>query len=273
MNSWTSKEECTYCLATGGGASTSTRNPCSGIYCHNPAKNNSLSSIIQGNLTQKYSSNKDFNNLKIVNDLIYNENTHVVSIFKDYLILDDINEFLKRSYTQTEARARLPKLCTFYDKYSQVFPNYVVLPESKYMFKNIQRKQKLIDDQYQIQEELAKKTQMSLLDEDRLFSSKFYNSVYDLSMSRYEEQAKTIMKKEGASTSDKFAAALRASSRGVNQMHLDELVEHFIARDSESNIELAQSDIIEMSGFSQQSMTIANEQVVSKPSTIVNKPI
>lgn len=150
--------------------------------------------------------------------------------------MDDINEFLKRSYTHAEARARLPKLCTFYDKYSQVFPNYVVLPESKYMFKNIQRKQKLIDDQYQIQEELAKKTQLSLLDEDRLFSSKFYNSVYDLSMSRYEEQAKTIVKKDGPT--DKFAAALRAS-RGVNQMHLDELVEHFIARDSESNIELA----------------------------------
>jgi hypothetical protein len=132
--------------------------------------------------------------LKIVNDLIYNENTHIVSIFKDYLILDDINEFLKRPYLQHESRTRLPKLCTFYDKYSQVFPNYVVLPESKYMFKNIQRKQKIIDEQYQIQEENAKKKHQSLLDDDRLFSSKFYNSVYDLSMSRYEEQAKTISK-------------------------------------------------------------------------------
>ena len=95
---------------------------------------------IQSNLSKKYSSNKDFYNLKIVNDLIYNENTHVVSIFKDYLILDDINEFLKRPYTIAETKARLPKLCGFYDKYSQVFPNYVILQESKYMFKNIQRK-------------------------------------------------------------------------------------------------------------------------------------
>jgi hypothetical protein len=52
------------------------------------------------------------------------------------------------------------------------------------MFKNIQRKQKLIDEQYQLQEELAKKKRHSLLDEDRLFSEKFYNSFYDLSMSR-----------------------------------------------------------------------------------------
>lgn len=50
-------------------------------------------------MASKYSRNEDFDNLKIVNDLIYNENTHIVSIFKDYLILDDINEFLKRSYT------------------------------------------------------------------------------------------------------------------------------------------------------------------------------
>ena len=85
-----------------------------------------------------------------MNDLIYNETSHVVSIFKDYLILDDINEFLKRPYTLKETNSRLPKLCAFYDKYSQVFPNYVVLPESKYMFKNIERKQKLIDEKHQI---------------------------------------------------------------------------------------------------------------------------
>lgn len=150
--------------------------------------------MIQKGLSDRYSSNRDFYNLKIVNDLIYNENTHVVSIFKDYLILDDINEFLKRPYTLPETKTRLPKLCTFYDKYSQVFPNYVTLPESKYMFKNIQRKQKLIDEQYQLQEELAKKKRHSLLDEDRLFSEKFYNSFYDLSVSRqqYEDQAKVI---------------------------------------------------------------------------------
>ncbi len=105
---------------------------------------------MQENLSKKYSTNRDYYNVKIVNDLIYNENTHVVSIFKDYLILDDINEFLKRPYNVSETKARLPKLCNFYDKYSQVFPNYVVLPESKYMFKNIQRKQKLIDEVYQI---------------------------------------------------------------------------------------------------------------------------
>ena len=40
----------------------------------------------------------EFNQLKVVNDLIYNEQSHTVTVFKDYLILDDINEFLKRRY-------------------------------------------------------------------------------------------------------------------------------------------------------------------------------
>ena len=83
---------------------------------------------------------RDFYNVKVVNDVIYNENTHVVSIFKDYLIFDDISEFLKREYDYNESSGRLPKIFEFYEKYSRVFPNYVNLPENKYMIKNIERK-------------------------------------------------------------------------------------------------------------------------------------
>lgn len=110
----------------------------------------SKKNLIMSNLGRKYGNcHVEFENLKVVNDLIYNEQSHVVSIFKDYLILDDINEFLKRYYIgDTESKVRLPKLCEFYQKYSQVFPNFVSLPESKYMFRNIQRKQRLIDEQF-----------------------------------------------------------------------------------------------------------------------------
>lgn len=40
----------------------------------------------------------EYYNIKVINDIIYNEPTHVVSVFKDYLIHDDISEFLKRTY-------------------------------------------------------------------------------------------------------------------------------------------------------------------------------
>ncbi len=70
-------------------------------------------------------TSKDFYNVKIVNDIIYNEPTHIVAVFKDYLIYDDLSEFLKRQYDTQESVARLPKICEFYEKNSKVFPNYV----------------------------------------------------------------------------------------------------------------------------------------------------
>lgn len=85
-------------------------------------------------------TSREYYNVKIVNDVIYNETTHIVSVFKDYLIFDDVSEFLKRYYFVHEAEQRLPKMFEFYEKYSKVFPNYVLLPENKYMFKNIERK-------------------------------------------------------------------------------------------------------------------------------------
>ena len=72
---------------------------------------------------------------------MYNENRHIVSVFKDYLIFDDFSEYLKRYYREPESCERLPKVYEFYEKYSKVVPYYVALPgESKYMFKNIERK-------------------------------------------------------------------------------------------------------------------------------------
>jgi len=88
----------------------------------------------------------DYYNIKVINDIIYNDETHLVSAFKDYLIFDDISEFLKRFYKTEECFPWLLKIYSFYDKFSKVFPNYVCLQESKYMFKNIERKQIAIDE-------------------------------------------------------------------------------------------------------------------------------
>ena len=94
--------------------------------------------------------------MKAVNDLVYNEPTHLVSVFKDFLILDDVNEFLKRPYTHTEQKQRLNRLIQFYerdlltsqiypgcmDARSYPYPNYAsILPEpGHYLFKNIERR-------------------------------------------------------------------------------------------------------------------------------------
>lgn len=39
---------------------------------------------------------------------------------------------------------------SFYEQFAKVFPNYVILPENKYLFKNIERKQKVIDEKQRV---------------------------------------------------------------------------------------------------------------------------
>jgi len=47
-------------------------------------------------ILENYNSDKDTIHRKIANDIVYNEKSHIVAVFKDYLIYDDTSEFLKR---------------------------------------------------------------------------------------------------------------------------------------------------------------------------------
>lgn len=91
--------------------------------------------------------NEIYYNSRIINDIIYNEKSHIVSLFKDHLILDDCSEFLKRYYMLSESAIRLPRFFEYHETYSRIYPNYTALPESKFIYKNIHRKQKIIDQQ------------------------------------------------------------------------------------------------------------------------------
>ena len=57
----------------------------------------------------------------IMENLIFNKNTHLVSIFKDYMIWDYIEEFLKRFYRNEESNERVPKFASFYKNYLKFF--------------------------------------------------------------------------------------------------------------------------------------------------------
>ena len=48
-------------------------------------------------------------NSYILEYLLHNENCHIVSVFKDYMISDYIEEFLKRIYKLNESKIRIPK--------------------------------------------------------------------------------------------------------------------------------------------------------------------
>lgn len=79
----------------------------------------SLLQVAQRSLNAKYSNmHEDYLETKVITDLVYNEPMHLVSVFKDYLILDDITEFLKRPYAAHEQNERMGRLCKFYSMYN-----------------------------------------------------------------------------------------------------------------------------------------------------------
>ena len=57
----------------------------------------------------------------IMENLVFNKNTHLVSVFKDYMIWDYIEEFLKRYYKDVESNERVPKFASFYKNYLKFF--------------------------------------------------------------------------------------------------------------------------------------------------------
>ena len=97
-------------------------------------------------LYKKYSSLKYSYPSICINNLIFNEKCRLVSRFKDYLFYDDDTEFLKISYEKEELQKTLVKVIDFYERYNQVFPNYMILPENIFMYKNLRKKQKMIDE-------------------------------------------------------------------------------------------------------------------------------
>ena len=109
--------------------------------------------VIHIYLLSKYSKFEYSYSLVCINNLIFNEHCQAVARFKDFLILDDMTEFLRRFYTKRELKRRLTKIFNFYESYSKIFPNYMILPESIYLYRNIRKKQKMIDAFNQIKKE------------------------------------------------------------------------------------------------------------------------
>ena len=127
-----------------------------------------------------YRSSKNDYNIRMIEDILNNESTHLVAEFKDYLIMGDITEFLQKSYNIQECRKYLPKIYEYYNSCSVIFPNYVTLHESKYIYKSIRKKQKVIDHQQEQEEKKEKIKKGDIkLDDEQFFSSKTFNSILD----------------------------------------------------------------------------------------------
>ena len=86
---------------------------------------------------------KSFNKL-IISNIIYNNKLHIVCCFKEFLIFFDPGDFLSSYYKIKDSKGKIKDYCEFYCLNSRIFPNYILLPESEYIFNNIKKKQKLL---------------------------------------------------------------------------------------------------------------------------------
>ena len=70
---------------------------------------------------QKHNSNPLMKNIMIINDIIETKTNHFLAIFKDYLITDYIDEFLKRYFEIKESEELIPKFYVYYQNYLKFF--------------------------------------------------------------------------------------------------------------------------------------------------------
>ena len=130
---------------------------------------------------QKY-IHMHYNNL-IVENLMCNGRCHLVAVFKNYLIEDDNSEYLRRFYKYKESPTRLKKLFLYHDETSVIFPNYTPLEESKYLYNNVIKKQRVIDEQQDLEIirndlKLKKKNkELSLKKEEKVFNSTVFGEI------------------------------------------------------------------------------------------------
>lgn len=99
----------------------------------------------------KHNSTKGSYETKIINNIIYDEKKHIVSLFKNHLIWDETADFLKRFYAIDESITRLPQIYAYYEEFSIFIPVYFSLNVAKIMLKNNKRKKKameIIEDQF-----------------------------------------------------------------------------------------------------------------------------
>ena len=81
------------------------------------------SKIISNNL-RKYQTTQEKYNISIIHSIVFDQKNHIVAEFKNYLLWDEISEFLKRYYKKKESKGRLPKISEYYEKYTLFAPVY-----------------------------------------------------------------------------------------------------------------------------------------------------
>ena len=153
----------------------------------------SLIAKIFKKFNRKYNIMPKRYNSTIIDNIIFNEKSHIVSRFKDLLISYDFSDFLKRFYTKNESAVRLPKYFEYYNLYSKIFPNYTSIPEGKYFYINIQKKQRMIDLQENMENEKSKEKKQKKNNKKEIILNVFNTSVINSILNRTNKEEMEIL--------------------------------------------------------------------------------
>ena len=133
----------------------------------------------------KYFKNEEAVNKILIEKVVFNEKCHLVAVFKDFLITDDDFEFIKKYYNLNKTFKKLKIYLQYYEQYSILYPNYIALSESKYLYKNIHKKQRIIDKLQDLEKDnFYKKYKKFVINKEYennkikdIFNSSIYNSI------------------------------------------------------------------------------------------------
>ena len=90
----------------------------------------------------RYNPTEDTYNIKVINDIIYDEKKHIVSLFRNFLLWDETSDFLKRFYYKIESVDRLPRITGYYEKYTMFPPVYFALDDVVHIMGKFVKKKK-----------------------------------------------------------------------------------------------------------------------------------
>ncbi len=92
----------------------------------------------------------DFDRKKI-EEIIFKKKSTLTVNFYDSLIYDEHKEFLKRYYSFEDILVKIPQISSYINSVSKLYPNYIDMNVSRYIFKNISCKQNLLDQNYKLE--------------------------------------------------------------------------------------------------------------------------
>ena len=165
-------------------------------------------------------------NSTVIDNIVFNEKSHIVSQFKDLLISYDFNDFLKRFYTKKESAVRLPKYFEYYNLYSKIFPNYTSIPEGKYFYINIQKKQRMIDLQENMENEKSKERKLKKTNKKEIelnvFNTSVINSILNRTNKEEMEMLFDVNLDNTMEEEDKFANKINKLINNINSYEIKE---------------------------------------------------